>query len=107
MREERHAQDPYAPPPRHKDKSGALVRVVLIAAMLGVAVWGYTQYADGPTLVAEQEAVQEQQVADAGYSVTPEAIPQGAPTDAPAAASDESAPAPAAEPVSPSTTTTP
>jgi hypothetical protein len=111
MREDRNPQDPYAPPPRHKDKSGALVRIVLIAAMLGVAVWGYTEYAEGPSLVAEQD--EQQQMADAGAQVTPEAIPQGAPTDAPApAAAPGPAPTPApAAPAQnvppPSTTITP
>lgn len=106
--------DPYAPPPRHKERSGPLVRVVLIAAMLGLAAWGYTEYSSqgGQSLVAEE---QTQQVADAGpsinpdgsYSVipTPETAAPAAPSDspAPAAAPAESAPAPADAP-EPSTT---
>jgi hypothetical protein len=113
MRADRNPQDPYAPPPRHKDRSGAVVRVALIAAMLGAAVWGYTEFSRGPSqsLVAEQ--AQEQQVADAGYNTTPEAIPQGAPatsTPAPAAPAEAapSAPAPGpapSEPVPPPSTT--
>jgi len=108
-------QDPYAPPPRHKDSSGAVVRVVLIAAMLGLAYWGYTEYSDqsGPSLVAEERT---QQVADAGpttnpdgtYSVTPTpetAAPAAEPSAAPAPSSapTSGAPAPSDTPA-PSTT---
>jgi hypothetical protein len=111
MREERHAQDPYTPPPRHKDKSGAVMRFALIAAMLGAAVWGYTEFSSGPGLVAEESA-QEQQLADAGYQVTPEAIPEAAPAEAPSATSTAPAPAasaqaPAENVPPPSTTITP
>lgn len=94
--EERQNQDPYTPPPRHKDKSGAVLRIALLGAMLGAAVWGYTQFADGPTLMAEPETTQ--QVADAGYQVAPEPIPPGAPAEtatAPSAAPAPAAPAPA------------
>jgi hypothetical protein len=102
--------DPYAPPPRHRDRSGALVRFVLIAAMLGVAVWGYTEFQNdsGPSLIAEE---QQQTIADAsntnGYEVTQPAAPEAvAPAPAePAARAQSSAPAPQSAPVpAPSTT---
>jgi hypothetical protein len=72
--------DPYSPPPRHRDRSGAVVRLVIVAGLLAVAVWGYTEYTQnaGPGLLPAQE----EQVADAGYEVMPEPIPQGAPTGA-------------------------
>jgi hypothetical protein len=96
-----HERDPYAPPPRHKDSSGAVVRVVLIAAMLGLAFWGYTEFSDdgGQSLAANEQA---QQVADAGpttnpdgsYSVTPTPAAPPATTSAAPAAAPEAAPAP-------------
>lgn len=91
--------DPYAPPPRHKERSGPLVRVVLIAAMLGLAAWGYTEYSSqgGQSLVAEE---QTQQIADAGPSINPDgsySVTQTPETTAPAAAPSES-PAPASAP---------
>lgn len=67
-------KDPYAPPPRYRDHSGALVRVVIIAALLGVAVWGYTYFADQEQVAAlAPETAQEQQMAQAqpGYGALP------------------------------------
>jgi cytoskeletal protein RodZ len=114
MPRERQDQDPYAPPPRYKMKGGALVRVALIAAMLGLGVWGYTQFNDpnAPPLVAEEQSQQvAENRADGGYNVTPApdatTAPQPAPAPAtPAPAAPQAAPAaPASEPVpSPSTT---
>lgn len=103
--------DPYAPPPRHKERSGPLVRVVLIAAMLGLGYWGYTEYSDqsAPSLVAEE---QTQQVADASnpdgsYSVietpAPPAAEPAAAAPAPSAP-QTSAPAPVTDVPPPSTT---
>jgi len=101
--------DPYDPPPRHRDRSGAVMRFVVIAALLGVAVWGYTSFSnsEGPGLTAP---VEEEQVADAGYAVTLEPIPEGATEAAPANApapspAPHTTPAPSAEPVPPPSTT--
>jgi hypothetical protein len=100
-------RDPYAPPPRHKERSGAVVRFVIIAALLGVAVWGYTEFADQPQTASLVPPAGEQTMADAGmdtgYQVEqPNAqqapAPQAAPSSAPASAPSE--------PVPPPTTTT-
>jgi hypothetical protein len=115
MPRERQEQDPYATPPTHKHRSGAVVRVVLIAAMLGLAVWGYTQFSDpnAPSLVAEEQTQQvAENRADGGYAVTP--TPDAATTPQPAPAAPATAPqaapraapaAPPAEPVPPPSTT--
>lgn len=72
---ERDTQDPYAPPPRHRDRSGALVRLVIVAGLLGAAAWGYTEFSRdaGPSLVAEQGQTQTlaERDSNAGYTVTP------------------------------------
>ena len=109
MPREQQELDPYAPPPRYKMKSGGMVRVALLAAMLGLGAWGVVEYtrSDAPPLVAEE---QTQQVADSGttpdggYIVTP--TPDAATTPAPASALP-AAPqaAPASEPVPPPSTT--
>lgn len=110
MPREQQELDPYAPPPRYKMKSGGMVRVALLAAMLGLGAWGVMEFnnADAPPLVAEE---QSQQVADSGmtpdggYAVTP--TPDAATTPAPAPAAPVAAPpaAPASEPVPPPSTT--
>jgi hypothetical protein len=88
--------DPYAPPPRHKERSGAVVRVLILGALLAGAAWGYMEYGqgDGQSLVAEQ--TDEQMLADTGLDapVTPQSAP--APLPEPA---DAPAQTPAPEPV--------
>jgi hypothetical protein len=109
--------DPYAPPPMHHDHSGALVRIAIVAALLGAAAWGYTSFADREQTALVPEFAEEQQMADAGSSTAPntlpeatsESLPGAAPAPAPAP-TRRIAPAeqPAAEPVPPpSTATTP
>lgn len=86
--------DPYAAPPMHHDKSGAVVRVAILGGLLGAAALGYAWMAGQPqtaSLVPE-EAAQEQQMADAGYQVSDSAIPETASEALPPA------PAPAATP---------
>lgn len=72
-------RDPYAPPPRHKQKSGTIVRVVILGALLAAAAWGYLEFAEGPSLTAEAPA--EQVIADTGYDAPVQAVPS---TDLPA-----------------------
>ncbi len=90
--------DPYTPPPMHHDRSGAVVRVTLLAAMLGVAGLGYAWMSSQPHTALVPEVVEEQQIADAGYQVAPEmplAAPESTsvtPTPAPAAQARRTAP---------------
>jgi hypothetical protein len=111
----RKEKDPYAPPPMYHDRSGALVRIVIMAGLLGAAAWGYTWYTSQEQTALVPEAVEEQQLAQAPMlpETPPEAAPEAAPTPAPppraAAPVRRSAPAePAPEPVPPpSTSSTP
>ena len=100
--------DPYAPPPMHHDRSGPVLRVALLAGMLGAAGLGYAWFAGQETTPLAPVA-EQQQLADAGYDVAPpDAAPvtapetaQPAPTPAPVqrrAARAERAPAPTPEP---------
>jgi hypothetical protein len=59
----REDRDPYAAPPRHKERSGAVVRLAVIAALLGAAAWGYMEYAQQPQS-ALVEPAEEQDVAE-------------------------------------------
>ena len=70
--------DPYAPPPMHHDRSGRVVRVALLAGMLGLGGLGYAWYAGQEHTALVPEAAQEQQMADAGYTVDPTPIPETA-----------------------------
>lgn len=73
-------RDPYAPPPRHRDHSGAVVRVVLLAALLGLTAWGAMEFMDGPSLVAESQPTLADTESDAGYEAIPETqVPDAAP----------------------------
>jgi hypothetical protein len=67
MRRDTH--DPYAPPPPHKERSGAIVRFAIVAALLGAAAWGYMEYYHQPQS-ALVEPANEQTVADSGYRMT-------------------------------------
>lgn len=99
--------DPYAAPPMHHDRSGGVVRVALLAVMLGAAGLGYAWFSGQETTPLVPVA-EEQQIADAGYTVAPQVIPEATPevaqpTPAPApvqrrAARTERAPASAPEP---------
>jgi hypothetical protein len=116
-------RDPYAPPPRYKNKSGGMLRVVILAALLGVAFAGYSFYASQPQsagLVAEEQELAANDAPSAIEPMTDSAPPadastESAPASAPApAAAPRSAPptpapvqqAPASEPLPPPSTTT-
>ncbi|MFN3464005.1 MAG: hypothetical protein ACK4X1_07985 [Terricaulis sp.] len=91
--------DPHAPPPMHHDRSGAVLRVVLLAAMLGAAGLGYAWYTQQPRTALVPEVIEEQRMADAGYQVAPEALPEAAPEALPPApAPPERTAEPAVEP---------
>lgn len=92
-------EDPYAPPPMYHERSGALVRVAIIAALLAVGAWGYFAFGRGPVQpLGQPETAQTQdtgqQLADAGNTAPPEAIPQATPAPPPAAAPIRTQPAP-------------
>lgn len=80
--------DPYAAPPMHHDRSGGVVRVALLAVMLGAAGLGYAWFSGQETTPLVPVA-EEQQMADAGYQVAPTVIPEAQPEAA------QSTPAPA------------
>jgi hypothetical protein len=103
-------RDPYAPPPRYKNRSGAMVRFVILGALIAAGAWGYMQFAQQPQTAALVPAAEEQALADssmdAGYQVEPQtqdAVPPAAPSATPA---PRSAPAAPSEPVPAPTTTT-
>ncbi len=84
MNHSEQSNDPYAPPPRYKDRSGRVLRVVLLAGLLGLAGWGYMAFNDGPSLSAQVS--EEQQMADSSLDVVqpePEPAPLSQPADAP------------------------
>ena len=107
MPNQTNTTDPYAPPPMHHDRSGGVLRVALLAVMLGAAGLGYAWFSGQETTPLVPVA-EEQQMADAGYAVAPPVNPEAAPevaqpTPAPApaqrrAARTERTPAPAPEP---------
>jgi len=108
--------DPHTPPPRHKDKSGVVVRVAILTALLGVSAVGVTYFVNQPIapLVAE-EAEPVEQVASLDPALTPVApsantLGDSAPPPAPAqraapaqrsAPTSQPSPAPVQQPVEP------
>jgi hypothetical protein len=98
--------DPYAPPPRYKQRSGAMLRVAILAGLLGAAGWGYMHYSQQPQQALVEPAIEETRVADSGYDTGYEVDPVApAPTTgAPAAPSDTPAepPEPASSEPAPS-----
>lgn len=91
----RREVDPYAPPPMHHDRSGAVVRMAILAVLLGGGFLGwqyFSSHRQSAGLVGE-----EQQMADAG----PAAIPETYSTPPSETAATETAPPPAAAPTPP------
>jgi hypothetical protein len=73
--------DPYAPPPMYHDKSGRVLRVGMLAALLaaiGVGYFAWSASTPQQTAVVTPPA-QERQLADNGYRALPEQIPQAQP----------------------------
>ncbi|MBL8530792.1 MAG: hypothetical protein JNK94_03570 [Hyphomonadaceae bacterium] len=98
------AIDPYAPPPRHKDRSGALVRIVAVGALLAAAIAGYSYVSSQPVqpLVAAEAEPAPQQFAESDPGLIPASPSDFAETPpapaAPPAANAAPAPAPVAPP---------
>lgn len=69
-----NTQDPYAPPPRHKERSGGIVRLAVLAALLGAAAWGYMEYSQQPQTALVEPAPESQQVAE-NQNAAPSASP--------------------------------
>jgi hypothetical protein len=109
-------RDPYAPPPMHHDRSGAVLRIAILTLLLGGAIWGYTMFANQPQTPLEAETAQEQQLADAGGTTAAETLPEATSESLPPATPAPAAPArqprraapaaaePAPEPVPPPST---
>ncbi len=100
MAETPQTNDPYAPPPRYKNKSGAMVRVALLAAMLAGAAWGYMSFSNAPQTAlvpVEEQSFAEARTSDGSHRVKEPAAT--APTPAPA--TPQAAPAQSAAPASP------
>lgn len=68
--------DPYAPPPMYHDRSGGVVRVALLGGLLGAAALGFAWMSSQETAPLVPEVAQEQQVADAGYQVSQNTLPE-------------------------------
>jgi len=103
-------QDPYAPPPRYKNRSGAMMRFVILAALLGAAAWGYVSFMGQQQQSASliPPAQQEMANADEGYQVRN--LPTAQTPDTTATAQTPSAPTPAqpeATPPAPASDATP
>ncbi len=83
----RDTQDPYSPPPRHKERSGGVVRLAVVAALLGAAAWGYMEYSQQPQTALVEPAGESQQLAEnANYPALPSPAatePQPTPATAP------------------------
>lgn len=90
-------QDPYAPPPRHTDKSGAFVRVAILGALLAGAAWGYLNLS-APQTASLVPAAEEQTFAEA--RAPDSALGNGPTTREPAPAAPANSP-PAAAPAAP------
>ena len=111
MPRNRDDTDPYAPPPRYKERSGAVMRFIILAALLGAAAWGYVEFSNQQQ-TASLNPPASQELADSGYQAapTPEAAPPGsAPAATPPATARTTPPTPAspAPATSPSGDSTP
>ncbi|HYD73932.1 MAG TPA: hypothetical protein VEF55_12405 [Candidatus Binatia bacterium] len=93
----RREADPYAPPPRHKERSGGVVRLAVIAALLGAAAWGYMEYSQQPQTALVEPAAEERTLADQSYD-SPTAQPAAPAAGSPQATTPAEVPEKAAEP---------
>lgn len=108
--------DPYTPPPMHHDRSGAVVRIAMLAVLIAGAGFGWMYFTSHQQQTAGlgAPAAEEQQLADNSgmpvYQTNPTPAPEAAPAVAPApvrrAAPARSAPAQAPREIVPPPTTT-
>lgn len=94
----RDTQDSYAPPPRHKERSGAVVRLAVLAALIGAAAWGYMEYSQQPQTALVEPAAEEQTLADRSYDAAPSIQPAAPSGETPQATAPSEVPEKAAEP---------
>ena len=98
-------RDPYSPPLPPRERGGLMLRLAIVAVLLGAAGWAYMTYSQGPGLTQEARVERPGAVADASgthrYTAPRATIPEAAPP--PVAPS--TAPPPAEPP--PTTTTIP
>jgi len=103
--------DPYAPPPVYKNKSGPMLRVVILAAVLGVAGAGYALYSDeiqeekNTPMVQEEQDFAANELPPPADSLTPAAQPSAEPAPTPEPAPQAAPQPPIEEPLPPPTTT--
>lgn len=86
--------DPYAPPPMHRDRSGAFVRIAILAVMIAGAGFGWMYFSSHRQQTAELGAptAEQRQLADNGDLQSYQANPATAPAP-------QTAPAPKPTPV--------
>lgn len=73
------SNDPYAPPPRYKEKSGGIVRYAILAALLGGGAFAYMQFANSQENASLDAAPQVQVMAETSDLVEPIPAPQTLP----------------------------
>lgn len=88
--------DPYAPPPLKKDKRGPILRIAILAGLLGAAGVGYAALSAQHPQTAQLGQPADQQLADNSDTQVYQTAPQAAP--APEATPAAPAPAPAPTP---------
>lgn len=82
-------RDPYAPPPRHRDGSGAILRVVILGAMIAGVAWTYFSFAGseqsaGLTPAVEQNVAETLPAPPAASTTSESPSPEAAPEPPPA-----------------------
>lgn len=88
--------DPYAPPPLKKDRSGPILRIVILAGLLGAAALGYAALsAQHPQSAQLSQPGADQQLAENSNTQTDQTAAQATPeaTPAPPAPAPRAAPA--------------
>lgn len=88
--------DPYAPPPMHHDRSGAIVRLAIAGVLIAGAAWAYFEFGGRETAsLVPPPVAEEQSLADVSQDLPPVAMPSAEPAPAPAPRTTTRTPAPA------------